>query len=363
MRDDFFMQEALALAARGKGRTSPNPMVGAVVVKGGKVISSGYHKKAGTAHAEVVALNKAGRNAKGATLYVNLEPCCHTGKRTPPCTRAIIKYGITRVVSAMVDPNPAVSGMGLKELQEAGIKTETGVLKDKAQRLNEAFIKYITKKEPFVMLKIAQSLDGKIATAKGESKWITGPEARSHVQKLRNEVDALLVGIGTLKEDNPSLDCRIRGGRNPYRIIVDSRLDIPSGSKVLGYDDGKTIIATTKEAGARKIDSLAKGGHTVLVVKERAGRVELKSLMKELGKLGILSVMIEGGSAISASVLSEGIVDKVIFFIAPKIIGGVDAIPSVGGRCPARLKDALSLKEIQVSVFGDDILIEGYPSF
>ena len=359
MSDNIFMQKTLELAAKGKGRTSPNPMVGAVVVKGGKIISGGYHRKAGTSHAEVIALKKAGAAARGATLYVNLEPCCHTEKRTPPCTKAIIKSGMKKVVVAMIDPNPDVSGMGLKELQAAGIRTETGIMQGEAQRLNEAFIKYITEKEPFVILKIAQSLDGKIATARGESKWITGSEARDHVHKLRNEVDALLVGIGTVKKDNPSLDCRIRGGKNPYRIIVDTSLQISPGAKVLKYNDNRTIIAVTKKAGTQKVDSLTRSGNKVLVVKDKAGKVDLKSLMKELGKLEITSVMIEGGSSISASALSAGIVDKVMFFIAPKIIGGIDAIPSVGGKSPALLKNALKLKDMQTTFFGEDILIEG----
>ena len=359
MSDNIFMQKALELAAKGKGRTSPNPMVGAVVVKGGKIISGGCHRKAGTSHAEVIALKKAGAAAKGAALYVNLEPCCHTEKRTPPCTKAIIKSGMKKVVVAMIDPNPDVSGMGLKELQAAGIRTETGIMQGEAQRLNEAFIKYITEKEPFVILKIAQSLDGKIATARGESKWITGSEARDHVHKLRNEVDALLVGIGTVKKDNPSLDCRMRGGINPYRIIVDTSLQISPNAKALKYNDNRTIIAVTKKAGAQKIDSLARLGARALAVKAKAGKVDLKSLMKELGKLEITSVMIEGGSSISASALSAGIVDKVMFFVAPKIIGGVDAVPSVGGKSPKLLKNALKLKDMRTAFFGEDILIEG----
>ena len=360
MTNLLFMQKALDLAARGKGRTSPNPMVGAVIVKGNKIIAEGYHRKAGTAHAEVVALKKAGSGAQGATLYVNLEPCCHREKRTPPCTRAIITSGIKRVVVAMIDPNPQVSGRGLKELRKAGIRTETGVMKDEAKKLNESFIKHVTKKEPFVILKIAQSLDGKIATARGDSKWITGPKARTLVHQLRNDVDALLVGIGTVKADDPSLDCRIRGGRNPYRVIVDSHLHIPASSKILRHNDSKTIVATTKMAGKNKLKSLVKKGNKILVIKEKEGRVDLKSLMRELGKLDITSVMIEGGSSISASSLSGKIVDKVMFFIAPKIIGGVDAIPSVGGISPAVLKDTLKLKNTQTTTYGDDILIEGY---
>lgn len=354
------MQLALNLAARGKGRTSPNPMVGAVIVKGDKVIASGYHRKAGTAHAEAAALKKAGPGARGATLYVNLEPCCHTRKRTPPCTKAIIRAGIKEVVTAMIDPNPQVSGRGLRELRKAGIKTRTGVLREAAQKLNEAFIKHITSKRPFVILKIAQSIDGKIATASGESKWITGPEARAMVHKLRNEVDALLVGSGTVNADNPSLDCRTRGSRNPFRVIVDSRLQISLRAKVLRHKDRKTIIAATAKADKTKLDKLERRGIRILIIREKSGRVDLNSLMTELGKLGITSVMIEGGSSIAASALSERIVDKVMFFTAPKIIGGIDAVPSIGGTSPARLQNAPTLKDMQVVKSGNDFLLEGY---
>ncbi|HEW81509.1 MAG TPA: bifunctional diaminohydroxyphosphoribosylaminopyrimidine deaminase/5-amino-6-(5-phosphoribosylamino)uracil reductase RibD, partial [Nitrospirae bacterium] len=220
MSKEICMQRALELANKAKGRTSPNPMVGAVIVKGYRIISEGYHKKAGTPHAEIVALKKAGNKAKDATMFVTLEPCCHTDKRTPPCTKAIIASGIKKVIIATNDPNPKVSGKGIKELRKAGIETEVGILRSEAKHLNESYNKFIIKKKPFVVLKIAQSLDGKIATAKGESKWITGKTARKHVHQLRNDLDAVLVGIGTVMKDDPSLDCRLRGGRDPYRIIV-----------------------------------------------------------------------------------------------------------------------------------------------
>lgn len=363
MYNKTFMKKALTLAVKGKGRTSPNPVVGAVIVKRGKIIASDYHRKAGTPHAEILALKNAGAKAKGAALYINLEPCCHTEKKTPPCTKSIIKSGIKKVVIAMLDPNPKVSGRGIKELKKAGIEVKVGVMEKAAKKLNEEFIKFIAKKEPFVTLKIAQSLDGKIATAKGESKWITSREARKYVHKLRNEVNALLVGIGTVKKDDPSLDCRIKGGENPYRIIVDSSLRIPPNAKVLKYKDRKTIIATTMQAKKEKIISLRKSGNKVLIIRIKAGKIDLKSLMKELGKLGITSVMIEGGSSISASALSSKIVDKVLFFTAPKIIGGVDAIPSVGGESPLLLKNAFQIKNLQVKKIGKDILLEGYLNY
>jgi diaminohydroxyphosphoribosylaminopyrimidine deaminase/5-amino-6-(5-phosphoribosylamino)uracil reductase len=353
-------------------------MVGAVIVKGNKIIAEGYHRKAGTPHAEMLALKKAGAKAKGANLYVNLEPCCHIEKKTPPCTKLIINSGIKKVIIAMIDPNPKVSGRGIRELKGAGLETEVGLMKAEAKKLNETFIKFITKKEPFVILKIAQSLDGKIATAKGESRWITGEEARKYVHKLRNEVDAVLIGIGTVKKDNPSLTCRIRGGRNPYRIIVDSSLQIPLNAKVLKHNDQKTIIATTKNASSQKIRLLSSLDNRVLVIKDRAGKVHpvrkkaphglsngvnLKSLMKELGKLDITSVMIEGGSSINASALSSKIVDKIMFFITPKIIGGTDAIPSVGGKSPALLKKAVRIRNLYIKKIGEDILLEGNPYY
>jgi len=354
------MEKALLLAAGGRGKTSPNPMVGAVIAKDDKIIASDYHRKAGEPHAEVLALKKAGTKARGATLYVNLEPCCHSQKKTPPCTKAIIKAGIKEVIIAMIDPNPEVSGRGIEELKKAGIKTRIGIMEKEAKRLNEVFIKYITRKEPFVILKIAQSMDGKIATAGGESRWITGEEARRYVHKLRNEVDAILVGIGTVIKDNPSLDCRIKGGRNPYRIIVDSSLQIPADAKVLKHRDNKTIIATTEKANREKIKFLSSRGNKILIIKEKNGKVDLESLMKKLGEMEITSVMIEGGSSINASALSCNIVDKVIFFIAPKIIGGTDAISSVGGKSPPLLKNAIKIKDLTSKTIGEDILLEGY---
>jgi diaminohydroxyphosphoribosylaminopyrimidine deaminase/5-amino-6-(5-phosphoribosylamino)uracil reductase len=375
MSNEIFIKKALSLAARGKGRTSPNPLVGAVVVKRGRIIAADYHKKAGSPHAEALALEKAGKQAKGSTLYVNLEPCCHTEKRTPPCTKSIIRSGVRKVVVAMIDPNPKVSGMGLAELRRAGIKTEAGVMEKEAIKLNEVFIKFITKKEPFTFLKIAQSLDGRIATASGDSKWITGEKARAYVHKLRNEVDAVLVGVNTVTKDDPSLDCRIKGGRNPYRIIVDSRLRIPLDAKVLKHDDGKTIIAAVqlhensksviRNANVdrdyrKKIDRLNDLGVRVLTIKEKDGMVDLKRLVKELGRLHITSLMIEGGSSVNASALSAGIVDKVMIFTAPKIIGGLDSIPSIGGRSPVLLKRAFQIKNLKVKKIAEDILIEGY---
>ncbi len=363
------MKKALALAAKGTGMTSPNPMVGAVIVKGDKIIAADYHRKAGTPHAEILALKKAGTRARGATLFITLEPCCHTDKRTPPCTKSIINAGIKKAVVAMKDPNPKVNGRGLKELANAGIKTECGLMGKEAKELNEAFIKFITKKEPFVILKIAQSIDGKIATAKGQSKWITGEDSRMYVHKLRSSVDAVLTGIGTVLKDNPSLTSRIRGGKNPCRVIVDTNLRIPLNAKVIKHNDLKTIIAANPKSEIRnpnfkkeyheKINKLKNLGVQVLIVKAKNGKVDLKALMKELGKLNIMSLMIEGGSSINASALLDKVVDKVMFFIAPKIIGGADSITSVGGKSPALLNNALRIKNLQIKKMGEDLLLEG----
>jgi diaminohydroxyphosphoribosylaminopyrimidine deaminase/5-amino-6-(5-phosphoribosylamino)uracil reductase len=360
MEKNHFMQQAMLLAAKARGRTSPNPMVGAVIVKGRRIIGKGYHKKAGTDHAEIIAIKKAGKRVKGSTLYVNLEPCCHREKRTPPCTDAIIRAGIKKVVVAMVDPNPMVSGKGIEKLRASGIMVDHGIMEIEAKRLNEAYIKFITTKKPFVILKIAQSIDGKIATANGESKWITCERARHYVHKLRNEVDAVLVGAGTVMKDNPLLTCRIKGGKNPYRIIVDSALKIPLNANVLRLNDGKTIIATTQNSNHNKIKKIISLGHHVIITKNKDGKVDLKALIKNLGRLDITSIMVEGGSSINASALQNHIVDKILLFIAPKIIGGVDSVPSIGGFSPSSLRKITKIKNIKIRKIGEDTIIEGY---
>lgn len=355
------MRMALRLAAKAQGRTSPNPMVGAVVVKNGEVIATGYHKKAGEPHAEAIALRKAGAKAKGATLYVTLEPCSHTDKRTPPCTPLVIRSGIKSVVVAMIDPNPRVSGGGIKALRKAGIEVVVGILKEEARKLNEAFIKHITTGLPFVTLKIAQTLDGKTATASGESKWITGEKARKEGHHLRNVNDAILVGINTVLKDNPSLTARVPGGRDPVRVIVDSSLRIPATAKVITQKSSAgTIIATTADASAAKIKKIQESSAEALVVKSSRGLVDLRDLMKKLGKKGIASVLIEGGSEIHASAIKSGIVDKVAFFIAPLLMTGRDSLCSIGGISPLRLTHAVKLTDVTVKFVGQDLMIEGY---
>jgi diaminohydroxyphosphoribosylaminopyrimidine deaminase/5-amino-6-(5-phosphoribosylamino)uracil reductase len=352
---------ALRLAEKGRGRTSPNPMVGAVVVKGGRVIASGWHRRAGEPHAEAIALRKAGKAARGATLFVTLEPCSHTNKRTPPCSPLVIASGVKRVVIAMIDPNPRVSGGGIKAIRKAGIEVVTGVLEQEARKLNEAFIKHVTRRVPFVTLKIAQTLDGKIATASGESKWITGEEARREGHVLRDRSDAILVGINTVVKDDPSLTARIPGGRDPARIIVDSKLTIPLAAKAVTQSStARTIVATTPDAPKTKIEKLQAAGVDVLVIKDSWGRVDLKDLMKKLGKRDILSVLIEGGAEVHASALKDGIVDKVVLFIAPLLMTGRDSICSIGGTSPVKLTHALKLRDVTTRFVGQDLMVEGY---
>jgi diaminohydroxyphosphoribosylaminopyrimidine deaminase/5-amino-6-(5-phosphoribosylamino)uracil reductase len=359
--DEKYMRMALRLAEKARGRTSPNPMVGAVVVKGGRVIASGYHHQAGKPHAEAIALKKAGAKAKGATLYVTLEPCSHTNKRTPPCTPLVLQSKVKRVVVSLVDPNPRVSGGGIKTLRRAGIEVTTGVLGTESKKLNEAYIKYITTGTPFVTLKIAQTLDGKIATASGESKWITGEKAREEGHRLRNSSDAILVGINTVLKDDPSLTARIPGGRDPIRVIVDSRLRIPLNAKVITQrSSAKTCIAALDTMPKDKLVKLLDAGAEILLARGRKGQVDLRYLMKMLGSFGITSVLIEGGAEVNASALKSGIVDKVVLFIAPKLMTGTDSLCSIGGKAPVILSRAVMLHDVTSRFTGRDLMIEGY---
>jgi diaminohydroxyphosphoribosylaminopyrimidine deaminase/5-amino-6-(5-phosphoribosylamino)uracil reductase len=332
-------------------------MVGALLVKNGRIISEGYHKKAGTPHAEVIAIDKAGKAAEGSTLYVTLEPCCHKDKRTPPCTEKIIASGIRKVVIAMKDPNPKVSGKGIAELQKAGITVVSGICEDRARALNEHYIKYISTGRPFVILKTAMTLDGKIATPEGESKWITGEKARTEVQRLRGGVDALLTAIGTAKADDPMLTCRIKGYKSPMRIVIDPKLEISPDANVLSLPPD-TVIVTGKKVQTKKKKLLLQRG--IQLIEHEGEKADLAWLIKTLGSRGIISVLIEGGSSLNSACLESGIVDKVMFFIAPKIIGGRGSFPAVGGSSFRRLQDAHRIINIKIRRFGEDILIEGY---
>ena len=359
-----YMKAALRLARKGLGLVSPNPMVGAILVRGGKIIGNGYHRFYGGPHAEVYALEAAREKARGSDLYINLEPCSHFGK-TPPCVDALIAAGIRRAFIGMQDPNPLVAGSGIKKLRAAGIAVETGMLEQECRQLNEAFIKYITRKNPFVYLKLAATLDGKIATAEGDSKWITCDASRALVHRLRSEVDAVMVGIGTVIKDDPLLTARLKtgAGENPLRVIVDSRLRMPPGSKLLKTARAvPTIIATTDNSALSRQAALKKIGVEILTTTARKGRVDLGQLMKKLGKRGVSTVLIEGGSELSAAALQAGIVDKVLFFYAPKITGGTHAPAMVGGAGINKISAAIRVRDIRYKRVGDDILVEGYIS-
>ncbi|MFZ5649392.1 MAG: bifunctional diaminohydroxyphosphoribosylaminopyrimidine deaminase/5-amino-6-(5-phosphoribosylamino)uracil reductase RibD [Bacillota bacterium] len=357
----YYMNMALDLAARAMGRTSPNPMVGAVLVKDGAVVGKGYHARAGTPHAEVLAIKEAGEEARGSVLYVSLEPCCHRG-RTGPCTEAVIEAGIRKVVAAMADPNPLVAGKGFARLEEAGLEIVRGVMEEEAKKLNEVFIKYITTGNPFVVLKAAVSLDGKIATRAGDSRWITGPEARERGHRLRDRYDAIMVGVNTVIADNPSLTTRLpEGGRDPVRIVLDSLARTPVEARVINSStDTPAIIITTAGAPVERVRRLSESGAEVVRLPEREGRVDMAAVFPELAKRGITSVLIEGGGQVHASALDSGMVDKVAWFIAPKLIGGSRAPGPLGGLGPEKLSDAVLLDGVSVSRTGDDILVEGY---
>ncbi|MGI6547405.1 MAG: bifunctional diaminohydroxyphosphoribosylaminopyrimidine deaminase/5-amino-6-(5-phosphoribosylamino)uracil reductase RibD [Bacillota bacterium] len=359
--DGDFMQQAILLAERARGRTSPNPLVGAVVVsQQGQVIGRGYHARAGGPHAEVVALRQAGELARGATLFVTLEPCCHYG-RTPPCTEAIIAAGIRRVVIAALDPNPNMAGKGVQILRENGIKVETGLLELPAKQQNEVFRKYITTKRPFVIAKWAMSLDGKIATASGESKWITGPRARAWGHRLRDEVDAILVGVGTVLADDPQLTTRLpSGGRNPLRIVLDSRARTPAGARVLQAEPG-AVIAVTEAADHEHVRQLRRAGAKVVQLPAGKEGIAWPALLDLLGTWEVSSLLIEGGSRVLGSAWGAGIIDKVICFMAPSVIGGESAPGPVGGAGSDRLDAAARLTNLRVERAGADLVIIGYP--
>ncbi|WP_206154982.1 bifunctional diaminohydroxyphosphoribosylaminopyrimidine deaminase/5-amino-6-(5-phosphoribosylamino)uracil reductase RibD [Clostridium muellerianum] len=356
------MKIALKLALKGQGNVNPNPLVGAVIVNDGNIVGQGYHKFYGGPHAEVYALKEAGEMAKGADIYVSLEPCSHYGK-TPPCAEAILKAGIKKVIIAMKDPNPLVAGRGIELLQKNGVEVVTGILEEEAKKINEVFIKYITKKIPFVLLKTAMTLDGKIATQTGESKWITGEESRKYVHKIRNSLMGIMVGIGTIKKDDPLLTTRLPGGgRSPIAIILDSKLSISLESKIITtLDKRKIIIACTEGFDTEKSEILKNKGIKIIITpKDKDNRVDLKYLMRELGKEGIDGILLEGGGELNFSAVNSGIVDKILCFVAPKIIGGALSKTPVEGKGVEILKGAALIKNMNCKNIGEDLLIEGY---
>lgn len=357
--DEKYMRLSMQLAGNAIGRTSPNPLVGAVIVKDNRVVGCGWHRKAGTPHAEVHALNQAGELAQGADVYVTLEPCAHYGK-TPPCAKALVEAKVKNVYGGLLDVNPKVAGKGFKILEDAGIHVEYGFLQDELRKQNEVFFKWIEHKKPFIVLKAAMTLDGKIATATGQSKWITNETSRAYGYKLRDIYDGIMVGINTVIEDNPMLTARVDGGKNPIRIVVDSSLRIDINANVVQDKSAKTIIATTDKADKDKILKLQAQDVDVIVVdKDENDKVDIEKLLDILGQQNICSILVEGGATLSGSFVAKKLVDKVYFFIAPKIVGGKEAKTPVAGTGILNLQEALALKDIQIEKLEEDILIIG----
>lgn len=363
-RHEKFMRLALRLAQKAKGRTNPNPLVGAVVVKNGRILGRGYHKAAGLAHAEVVALDKAGKAARGGSLYVSLEPCRHFG-RTAPCVDKILACGIKEVIFAMDDPNPLNNGRGSQFLRRHGIRVLSGILEEEARRINRVFIKYITKQLPFVTVKVAQSVDGKIATSSGDSRWITSQSSRRLGHKLRSQADAVLVGVNTVLKDNPLLNCRHCGRlrkKQPKKIIVDSRLRLLPDLKIFSpRSPAPVIIATTRFAPQKKISYFEKKAR-VIVAKDKEKRVDLRDLFRELARQGIAHILIEGGGELIASALKMRLVDRMVVFVSPKIIGGSEAPTAVEGEGIERIRQAARLKDMKFKRAGPELIIEGEPA-
>ena len=358
-RDESFMRLVLTLAEKGMGHTSPNPMVGSVIVKDGRIIGQGYHKRYGEPHAERNALASCTEDPSGATMYVTLEPCCHYGKQ-PPCTDAIISAGISRVVTGSGDPNPLVAGKGVSILREHGIEVTEHVLKKECDALNEVFFHYITRKKPFVVMKYAMTLDGKIAAHTGNSKWVTGEEARNNVQADRGRYSAIMAGIGTVLKDDPLLTCRIPGRRNPVRIICDSSLRTSLKSRIAAtIPEARTIIATCCNDDDL-IRTYSDAGFEIIKVNRTDGHLDLNELMDRLYELKIDSILLEGGGRLNWSALKAGIVDKVQAYIAPKLFGGENAKTPVEGEGVSDPAGAFRLKDIAIRHFGEDLLIEGY---
>lgn len=355
----YFMNLAFRLAKKAKGLTSPNPMVGALVVKNGRIIGKGYHEKAGLPHAEIIALDEAGQKAEGATLYVTLEPCAHFGK-TPPCVDRILRSQVKNVVIGTYDPNPLNNGRGIEILRKNKIKVEVGFLEGKLKKLNEPFFKYIRKKFPFVTVKVGQSLDGRIATYTGDSKWITSDKTRSYARRLRSDYDAIMVGVNTILRDDPKLNTWF-SKKQPIKIVVDSQLSTPEKAKIFSADS-KVIIVTLSSKPGQETENrgILEQKARILQVKEKDGQINLRNMMKKLAQLEITNIIVEGGGTLIGALFDEGLVDKVLFFISPKIIGGKDAISSVMGRGIARIDKAIKLKEVSLKRIGEDFLVQGY---
>lgn len=356
-KDEFYMRKAIELAKKGEGWTNPNPMVGAVVVKDDRIIGQGYHEKYGQFHAERNALSNLTESAEGATIYVTLEPCCHYGK-TPPCTEAIMENKIGRVVIGSRDPNPKVAGKGARILREAGIQVEEDFLREECDKLNKVFFHYITTKTPYVVMKYAMTLDGKIATKTGASKWITGETARNQVHKLRHRYMGIMAGIGTVLADDPVLNTRIEGKKSPIRIICDSSLRIPLHSNICKTAKEYRTIVAHAESNVEKINALESIGAETIYCPDNTGRVDLCKLMQALGEKGIDSILLEGGATLNYSALSQGIVNKAMVYVAPKIFGGEESKTAVSGEGVELPSQAFSMKLDSVERIGEDLLLE-----
>jgi diaminohydroxyphosphoribosylaminopyrimidine deaminase/5-amino-6-(5-phosphoribosylamino)uracil reductase len=356
--DERYMRLALELARRAEGRTAPNPAVGAVIVRNGVIVGEGFHPAAGEPHAEIFALAQAGTAAQGATLYVTLEPCCHRG-RTGPCATAVLSAGIARVVAGCRDPNPQVAGGGFAQLQAAGIEVKSGILEGECRRLIAPFAKHIRTGLPYVTLKAGMTIDGAVATARGESQWITGAESRLAVQSLRHTHDAIMVGIGTVLADNPRLTTRLPqgGGKNPLRIVIDSTLRTPTTAALLA-EAGRTLILTTAAASVADEERLSAANVEILRVAGHGGAIDLAAAMRQLGARGIQSILLEGGGRLYHNALHAGIVDRLCVFIAPLLLGG-SGIPLFCGPGVTTLQDAFRLRQLHVERYGDDLLLHG----
>lgn len=363
------MALALRLAAQGRGTTSPNPMVGAVIVSKGRIVAQAFHRRAGSPHAEVLALHQAGPKARGATLYLTLEPCCHTAKRTPPCLPLVLASGLARVVIAMPDPHPSVRGRSIRALRRVGMRVSVGCFERDAAELNRMYCHWVTTGRPWVILKAGMTLDGKIATAGGASKWITGAEARADAHRLRSRVDAVMVGAGTVERDDPQLTARaFRGGgdrgqvaaRQPVRVVVDSTLRVsPSARLFRDAREFPVIVATTSSATAARRARLQRRGVEVLPFPDQKGLVPLRLLLRALAKRRISSVLLEGGGTLNASMLRAGLVNQIRLYVAPRLLGGQDAKSVIGGRSPASLSQAVPLGHVTLEQAGDDLIIDG----
>ncbi len=357
--DEQFMQRALELAAVAEGRTRPNPAVGALLVRGGQVVGEGFHPAAGQPHAEIFALRQAGPAAAGATLYVTLEPCSHHG-RTGPCADAVIAAGIRRVVVGTSDPNPQVQGRGVDRLRAAGIDVEVGVLEVAARRMIAPFAKHVTSGLPWVVLKAGVTLDGQTATRCGDSQWITNSSSRHLVHQWRDKVDGILVGVGTVLTDNPLLTTRLpQGGRNPLRVVVDSQLRVPEDAAILRTGPGlETLVVTRLGSDPAKVERLRARGVEVLEVADRHGRVDLEQMLRVLGQRGLQSLLLEGGATLNHAMLHAGLIDRVMLFVAPLLIGGTGR-GIFGGTGVQRLTEAFRLQDLRSRWIDGDILIEG----